>query len=326
MPRLVKSAPYTIKVIKKLVFINNNYFSSIVRIVLLIAGLGIIGLALGLAAIYGIPTEELPSGERVAYATFYPYYEFTTGVVGDVASTAQLAPNGVQIHGWGPSPSSIHELQGAYALVFSNSHAEPYVSKLENSGEFSNVAFIEASPHIEEHDDHDDDISHYWLDPVNAIEQVKAIRDGLSSADPQNATAYERNASAYIERLQELDTKYSTGLAECQYRTIITFHNAYKHMAERYDLEVFGTATAHHAESSASDIAEMIEYSKETGVGAVFADELADARQEQVIADELGVDVIPLSTLEALGDGEYSSYFAKMEQNLAALKEGLGCR
>ena len=41
---------------------------------------------------------------------------------------------------------------------------------------------------------------HFWLDPVDAIQYVQNIRDGLIRADPQGADEYTRNAATYITK------------------------------------------------------------------------------------------------------------------------------
>ncbi len=304
------------------------------------------GITIGIMLIGDDTAENTPEvaqdEARFVYATFYPYYEFTSGVAGDALEVRQLVPNGAQVHDWEPNATRIQSLKDSVAIVYSNTETEPYVDRLAGLEEFGGILFIEASPdggdadihdnereeHEEEedHDEHDSRKSHTWLDPIDVIGQVNRIHDKLADYDPENAETYELNAREYVQQLRELDQRYRDGLRDCQNDTIITFHNAYEHMAERYGLKVFGTASAHHAEASARDIASMIEHARETGVQAIFADELADTRHELAVADEIGVDVIPLSTLEGLRLHEQASYFEKMGQNLDALRDGLRCQ
>ncbi len=46
---------------------------------------------------------------------------------------------------------------------------------------------------------------HWWHDPRNAEAAVGEIRDALVAADPAHATAYRRNAAAYVAELRALD-------------------------------------------------------------------------------------------------------------------------
>lgn len=305
--------------------------------VLIIVVLLFIGSVVIVASLFESPKRQETNGGQIIYATFYPYHEFVKGVAGNAIKTGQLAPNGIQIHDWEPNARDIQDLHNAVGLVFSNTYAEPYVGRLAKLDELAGITFIAASPYKsgvhdetvpthDKNDGHDDIASHSWLDPVDAIKQVNYIRNGLVTVDPENAPTYEQNADMYIKKLERLDEQYSTGLIDCQHNTIITFHNAYEHLAKRYDLEVFGTASAYHAESSVRAIASMIDYAKDNNPHAIFAGELSDSRHELAVADELGIGVVELSTLEGLRNQEEATYFEKMVQNLDALREGLQCR
>lgn len=284
----------------------------------------ILALAAASAVILATSTESQTrnaDGGHVVYATFYPYHEFVAGIAGNAARTAQLAPDGARMHEWEPGAGDIQRLHGAYAIVFGSEAAEPYAGRLAELEGLEGVAFIPASPHSG-----GGEASHTWLDPIDVIAQVDTIRDGLAEVDPDNAEAYERNAAGYIKVLEDLDAKYSAGLADCEHGTIISFHNAYGHLAERYGLEVFGIASGHHAESSAGEIASMIEFARGSGASVIFADDFADPRREQAVADELGIDVSYLDTLESRGTHGDESYFERMSENLGTLREGLGCK
>ncbi|MDD9826721.1 MAG: zinc ABC transporter substrate-binding protein [Thaumarchaeota archaeon] len=180
----------------------------------------------------------------------------------------------------------------------------------------------------DDHDGHDDSLAHKWLDPIEAIEQVERIRDELAEIDPENARAYSANAMEYIGLISEIDDRYREGLAECEHDTIVTFHNAFDSMAERYGLKVLGIAHSHHAEPSVDQIARLTEYATESGARAIFYDDLTDGRLESAAVEGLGVEVVPISTLEGLAasDAPGTTYIEKMDANLAVLRDGLACR
>lgn len=330
MPILLINRAYIINVIKKLSFITNNWNIGRVR---LAVGIGVAITAIVIAVvIVGTDSSSTKSAElnyeTIVYATFYPYYEFASGVVGDVAKTQQLTPSGIEIHDWEPSLQDMIRMRSAAALVYSNSSLEPYVDKLADVDELANVTFIESSPY-EPMADSRNSIPHSWLDPVDVISQVRVIQDRLADADPDNAQTYELNADRYVAELEQLDAEFVDGLSECKYNTIITLHNAFESLADRYELKIFAITASNNleanAEPSTSDLVRMIEYARDSGAYAIFSDELTDSRYEKSIAEELGIDVIALGTLEGLKDGEQSSYFEKMQDNLDRLREGLVC-
>ena len=49
---------------------------------------------------------------------------------------------------------------------------------------------------------------HVWLSVKNAEVLSKAIADALEKADPDHKDIYQENASAYSEKLKDLDAKY----------------------------------------------------------------------------------------------------------------------
>ena len=54
----------------------------------------------------------------------------------------------------------------------------------------------------------------------------------------------------------------------------------------------------------------------------IFAEDTSDIRISQVIADEIGADVLILSP-EATEDIENKNYFERMQENVSSLKEAL---
>lgn len=294
------------------------------------------------------PGPDGPGG-AVVYATFYPYAEFARGVAGGAAEVRQFGPTGGGAHDWEPGAADISALAGALALVHSGEGIEPYIENLAGVEQVAGVAFIAAAGpggdggerHEEdghdgerhEEDGHEDDehgagLTHAWLDPVEAIGQVERIRDALSEIDAENARAYSSNASEYIGLISGVDERYRGGLAECEHRTIVTFHNAFGSMAGRYGLEILGIAHSHHAEPSVSQIARLADHASGSGARAIFHDDLTDGRLEAAAVEGLGVEVIALSTLEGLarGDAPDTTYIEKMDANLEALRVGLACR
>ena len=103
----------------------------------------------------------------------------------------------------------------------------------------------------EEHDheghDHDHDHAggdmHFWLDPQNAIHMVDAIATALSTADPENATAYAANAEREKADLVALQAELTATLAPVADKPFLVFHDAYQYFENRFGLTVAGSVT-----------------------------------------------------------------------------------
>ena len=100
----------------------------------------------------GEPTETnvtVESEKIQVLASFYPYYEFTKNVAGDVAIVNQYMPSGIEAHDWEPRPQEIQSLKDADVFVYNGLGIEPYVDNIIESGEFENVLFAKVSEGVE---------------------------------------------------------------------------------------------------------------------------------------------------------------------------------
>ncbi|WP_456287388.1 metal ABC transporter substrate-binding protein [Paenibacillus sp. AK002] len=78
--------------------------------------------------------------------SFYPMYEFTRQVAGDLADVENLVPPGIEAHDWEPTPQDMAGISDADVLVYNGAGMEGWVDQvLESTG----VSAIEASKGIE---------------------------------------------------------------------------------------------------------------------------------------------------------------------------------
>jgi zinc transport system substrate-binding protein len=140
----------------------------------------------------------------------------------------------------------------------------------------------------------------------------------------------EEAADAFAARLRELDGELARGLADCDRRVIVTSHDAFGYLAERYGLEqVAVTGIEPEAEPAPRDLAKVVEQVRESGATTVYVEPLVSRELAETVAREAEVDVATLNPLEGLTAEEAEAgddYFSVMRTNLAALREGLGCR
>lgn len=75
-----------------------------------------------------------------------------------------------------------------------------------------------------------------WLDPKNAVIQLKNIRDALTKADPAGKEAYEANFQKYAAEMDKLDAAFKTELAGLKNRDVVVAHAAYGYLCQAYGL------------------------------------------------------------------------------------------
>jgi zinc transport system substrate-binding protein len=122
----------------------------------------------------------------------------------------------------------------------------------------------------------------------------------------------------------------TSGLADCARRTFVTSHAAFGYLAARYGLEQVPLAgLSPEAEPSPRALEALVAKVRETGATTVFFETLVPADLARTVARESGARAATLDPLEGLTEEAASSgadYFSVMEDNLAALREALGCR
>jgi len=173
----------------------------------------------------------------------------------------------------------------------------------------------EAEEEEEAHDEHADEADHHhgefdphvWHDVTNAMAMVETIRDALSAADPDNAAAYAANADAYLAELAELDAWVVEQIESIppERRKLVTAHDTFGYFAQRYGLEIVGTAlgslSTEAGDPSAGELAALIETIEAEGVPALFAENVSNPALIERIAQETGATIgEPLYT-DALG-------------------------
>ncbi|WP_246957903.1 anchored repeat ABC transporter, substrate-binding protein [Brachybacterium sp. Marseille-Q7125] len=163
---------------------------------------------------------------------------------------------------------------------------------------------------------------HLWQDVSNAQAYVEVIRDQLISIDPAGAGIYRRNASAYLEQLEEVDEYVRERIDSIpeSHRELVTTHDAYGYLAHAYGLKIAGFVAPNPAgEPSLADRRRLSATLDGLKVPAVFLEPNAQ-RASTVLTDaarQHGIEVCPI-----LGDAftpEITTYIEMMRANADSL-------
>ncbi len=182
-----------------------------------------------------------------------------------------------------------------------------------------------------EHDhEHGEFDPHTWMSPLNVIIMTENIRDALVAADPANAAVYEANAQAYITELEALDAYIREQVATIPEanRVLVTTHELFGYFARDYGFTLLDSAlgaVTTGAEPSAGQIALVIEEIRESGVPAIFVENVGNPALMQQIADEAGVELASALYTHGLGPAGSGAetYLDMMRQNIDIIAEAL---
>jgi ABC-type Zn uptake system ZnuABC Zn-binding protein ZnuA len=231
-------------------------------------------------------------------------------VAGDLAAVRSIIPPGADAHEFEPRPSDVQAI-GESALVLKNGIGlDDWVDKIiENAG--GSRPLVKATEGIplrevsgEEPGGED---PHVWLSAANAITMTLNIRDALAKVDPANASTYEANAGAYLDKLRELDKYIFEQVATVPpaQRKMVTNHDAFGYYIERYGLTFVGSiipSMTTEAQPSAQDVAELIRKIKAENIKAIFLESSINPSLAQQIARDAGAKVVDTLYGDSLGE------------------------
>ncbi|MEK4436045.1 metal ABC transporter solute-binding protein, Zn/Mn family [Paenibacillus sp. FSL K6-2862] len=81
--------------------------------------------------------------------SFYPMYEFTKNVAGDLADVHTLVPAGMEPHDWEPTPQDIASIEKADVLVYNGAGMESWIDQVKDSLSNDKLVQVEASQGID---------------------------------------------------------------------------------------------------------------------------------------------------------------------------------
>lgn len=280
--------------------------------------------------------ETAGQDKLVVYTTIYPLYDFTKKIGGDLVEVIQIMPVGTDPHHFEPSAKMLAQLSKAPLVICNGAGMEPWLEKARPILEENQVLVVDTSTNVElltlededcDHHHHHGVDPHIWLSPRNAILQGQAILDALMKLDPDNSPYYEENYSQFVAELKNLDEEYQTTLSQVKSKEIIVAHEALGYLARDYRLvQIPLRGLSAEAEPSPAKLREIVQLAKAHGITHVFVEAMMDPKVSQIIAEEIGAQLLEIHTLgnitqKQLAAGE--DYFSLMRQNLANLKLAL---
>ncbi len=239
--------------------------------------IAIIALVSGLA--WGQQASQTETLRVVA--TIKPIHALVAGVMEGVGTPELLLTGATSPHDYSLRPSDVRRIQNAQVIFWVGAELETFLVKpIKNTkarsvelidapgvvrlpmreggewephhhhavGHYHDHKHVHAQQHNHSHDDHNhahdhhgDHDAHIWLSPQNAMAMVQHIRQVLSEMDSSHPDRYAVNATAFIQRLTELDESLKTQLAPISTKPYLVFHDAYQYFEQHYGLNAVGS-------------------------------------------------------------------------------------
>ena len=256
------------------------------------------------------------TGKKRVVAAFYPLAFAAQEMGGDEVEVANLTPAGAEPHDLEVTPSTVRQLRSADLVLLLGHGFQPQLEKAAGGG--GSVLLLLDTPGLQRYPNDD---PHVWLDPIRFSLIVKQIGRALDTSGP---------AQRLVAQLQELNGEFGRGLAHCARREIVTSHEAFAYLGERYGLhQVAITGLSPEAEPSPKDLQHVVSLVRKTHATTIFFETLVSPRIAETVANETGAKTAVLNPIEGLTPDEAKAgenYFTVMRSNLAHLRAALGCR
>jgi zinc transport system substrate-binding protein len=279
-------------------------------------------------------------------AAFYPLQYVAEQVGGDRVAVTNLTRPGAEPHDLELDPRDVAGLADADLVVYL-SGLQPAVddavdAEVEGAFDVAQAADLslaysaQGDTHSEEEhasgdaqSDHAEETTdpHFWLDPLRVAAVGDAVAERLSEADPDGAATYAANAEALREELTALDEELTAGLASCQVTDLVTAHNAFGYLADRYGFTQVGiSGLSPEDEVDPRALAEVADLVREHGVTTVYSEVLVDPAVAETVAEEAGATTAVLDPVEGITDTSAGDdYPTVMRANLETLRTGQSC-
>jgi len=258
----------------------------------------------------GCGGSEEADARRTVVAGFYPLAWAAERIGGAKFRVVNLTAAGAEPHDLELSPRGVTAIGDADLVVYVGGGFQPALEDAVATRDDPLLDVLGAN-----------DDPHVWLDPSRFAGIAREIGTALGQSAGADRLAVE---------LWALDDDFRSGLDRCARRTIVTTHEAFGSLVERYRLtELALVGRSPEAEPSPKELERLIHEVRDSGATTVFAEPLVSDRLAETVAREAGAEVAVLDPVEGLSQERLNAgedYLSVMRSNLAALRKALGCR
>jgi zinc transport system substrate-binding protein len=139
---------------------------------------------------------------------------------------------------------------------------------------------------------------HIWLAPGLVAVQARTIRDALVAVDPAAGARYEENCAAFLREIAALDSELKALFAGRQGAQFMVVHPSWGYFARAYGLEQV-PLEIEGKDPKPAELAELIRHARQRGIKAVFVQPQVSEKSAELVAREIGGEVVLADPLAA---------------------------
>ena len=245
------------------------------------------------------------SEKPILTVTLEPLRYFTEAIAGDNYEVVSMVPKGSSPESYDPTPQQLVNLSKsqAYLRIGYIGFEQAWMKKLEAN--CPNMKVYDTSKGIDLirdkghwHGDHFHEGGvepHVWNSTQNALIIADNIYQALCELDSTHQEDYQKRLDVLKQTIRQTDANVRT-LVENADRTFLIYHPALSYFARDYGLKQVSIEEG-GKEPSPAQLKALIETCRNENVHTIFVQQEFDQRNAQLIANELGVNIVSINPL-----------------------------
>ena len=245
------------------------------------------------------------SEKPILTVTLEPLRYFTEAIAGDNYEVVSMVPKGSSPESYDPTPQQLVNLSKsqAYFRIGYIGFEQAWMKKLEAN--CPNMKVYDTSKDIDLirdkghwHGDHFHEGGvepHVWNSTQNALIIADNIYQALCELDSTHQEDYQKRLDVLKQTIRQTDANIRT-LLENADSTFLIYHPALSYFARDYGLKQVSIEEG-GKEPSPAQLKALIETCRNENVHTIFVQQEFDQRNAQLIANELGVNIVSINPL-----------------------------
>lgn len=287
-------------------------------------------------------TQKTKNQKIIVSLSSFALYDIAKHIAEDTIELVNIVPFGVGIHSYEPTPKIMAKIEQSDLVLYNGAGLEPWLSsfyfknKAVSIGDYIPLRKFTKDENHEEHAhdghtcSHSELDPHIWFDINNMKSMTDIITYEFISLKPENKDLYLLNRDRYIDMLSELDELYKSELKSCKLDTIITDHDAFSYLAQKYDFHVKTlSGFSPDVEISPKDLIRVMNDVKKYKLSIVFFENFGSDKSMKSLASESNVEIDSLHPLGNITKSDAESkrtYEDIMKENLEKISKALVCK
>ena len=245
------------------------------------------------------------SEKSILTVTLEPLRYFTEAIAGDNYEVVSMVPKGSSPESYDPTPQQLVNLSKsqAYLRIGYIGFEQAWMKKLEAN--CPNMKVYDTSKGIDLirdkghwHGDHFHEGGvepHVWNSTQNALIIADNIYQALCELDSTHQEDYQKRLDVLKQTIRQTDANICT-LLENADSTFLIYHPALSYFARDYGLKQVSIEEG-GKEPSPAQLKALIETCRNENVHTIFVQQEFDQRNAQLIAHELGINIVSINPL-----------------------------